>query len=70
MVAHPDETLRAVAERMATRHVFVLPVTERGSGRVVGVLSAEDVLLGRTRTHERENNKVRVRQPFRKRPAV
>ncbi len=67
-VAHPDETLRAVAERMATRHVFVLPVTQRGSGKVVGLLSAEDVLEGRARTHERENNKVRVRQPFRAQP--
>jgi H+/Cl- antiporter ClcA len=66
VVAHPDETLRVVAERMATLHVFVLPVIERESGRVVGLLNAEDVLGGRARTHERENKQVRVRRPFRR----
>ena len=64
VVAYPDETLRTAAERMATRRVFVLPVVERGSGKVVGLLNAEDVLSGRARTHERETKQVRVRQPF------
>ncbi|MGB0064653.1 MAG: chloride channel protein, partial [Terracidiphilus sp.] len=64
VVAYPDETLRTAAERMATRRVFVLPVVERGSGKVVGLLNAEDVLSGRARTHERENKQVRVRKPF------
>jgi CBS domain-containing protein len=64
VVAYPDETLRTAAERMATRRVFVLPVLERGSGKLVGLLNAEDVLSGRARTHERETKQVRVRQPF------
>ena len=67
VVAYPDETLRVAAERMATQNVFVLPVIERASGKVVGLLNAEDVLQGRARTHERENKQVRVRQPFRRR---
>ena len=46
VVAYPDETLRAAAERMATRRVFVLPVVERETDKVVGLLSAEDVLRG------------------------
>lgn len=66
VVAHADETLRAVAERMATRRAFVLPVVERETGKVVGLLNAEDVLGGRARTHERENKQVRVRRPFRR----
>jgi H+/Cl- antiporter ClcA len=69
VVAHPDETLRTVAERMATQRIFVLPVVERKTGKVVGMLSAEDVLKGRARTHERENKQVRVRQPFRRQSA-
>jgi CBS domain-containing protein len=67
VVAYSDETLRVAAERMATQNAFVLPVIERGSGKVVGLLNAEDVLQGRVRTHERENKRVRVRQPFRRR---
>ncbi len=67
VVAYSDETLRVAAERMATQKVFVLPVIERASGKVVGLLNAEDVLQGRVRTHERENKQVRVRQPFRRR---
>jgi CBS domain-containing protein len=66
LVAYPDEMLRAAAERMATRHVYVLPVVDRGTGKVVGLLNAEDVLEGRVRTYDRENKQVRVRQPFRR----
>jgi chloride channel protein, CIC family len=67
LVVYPDEMLRAAAERMATRHVYVLPVVERHTDKVVGLLSAEDVLEGRVRTYERENKQARVRQPFRRR---
>ena len=52
-MAYPDETLRAVAERMASRRLFVLPVVERDSGKLLGLLNAEDVLHGRARAHER-----------------
>jgi len=69
IVTHPDETLRAAAERMATQQVFVLPVVERKTGKVVGLLNAADVLQGRARRHERENKQVRVRQPFRRQSA-
>jgi chloride channel protein, CIC family len=70
VVAYPDEMLRAAAERMATRHVYVLPVVERGTGKVVGLLNAENVLEGRVRTYDRENKQVRVRQPFRTQAAT
>ena len=61
VVAYLDETLRAVAERMVTRHVFALPIVEHESGKLVGIVTAEDVLRGRTRVHERENKHERVR---------
>lgn len=64
IVAYPDETLRTAAERMATERVFVLPVVERNSSKVIGLLGTEDVLVGRVRTHERETKLMRVRQPF------
>jgi chloride channel protein, CIC family len=62
VVAYPDETLRAVAERMATQHVFVLPVVERGTSKLAGTLTIEDLLRGRARSHERENKHERVRE--------
>jgi H+/Cl- antiporter ClcA len=62
VVAYPDETLRAVAERMATQHLFVLPVVERGTSKLAGMLTIEDLLRGRTRSHERENRHERVRR--------
>jgi CIC family chloride channel protein len=62
IVAYPEETLRAVAERMATRHVFVMPVVERETGKLAGMLNAEDVLQGRAKAHERENRFERVRR--------
>jgi CIC family chloride channel protein len=66
VVAFPDETLRAVAERMASRRLFVLPVVERDTGKLIGLLNAEDVLAGRTRAHDRETRYERLRMPFRR----
>jgi CBS domain-containing protein len=39
---------------MATRHLFILPVVQAGTGRLVGLVTAEDVLQGRPKAHERE----------------
>lgn len=61
-VAQPDETLRAVAERMAESHLFVMPVVEPGSGKVLGLISIEDMLQARSRSFARENNQTRIRK--------
>ena len=61
LVAFPGETLRALAERMATRHLSVIRVVEPGSGRVLGQVTLEDILQARIRSHERENRLERVR---------
>jgi CIC family chloride channel protein len=72
LVAYPHETLRAIAERMATRHLFVLPVVEKHSGKLLGIITAEDVLQGRARAHDRENRHQRLRMPFglRRKPEI
>lgn len=66
VVAYPDETLRTAAERMAARRLFVLPVVERDTGKLLGLLNAEDVLAGRTRAYDRETKYERLRRPFRR----
>jgi H+/Cl- antiporter ClcA len=64
VVAHPDETLRSVAERMATSGLFALPVVEANSRKLVGLVTAEELLKGRERAHRRENRHERLRMPF------
>jgi chloride channel protein, CIC family len=64
IVAYPHETLRAVAERMATEGVFVLPVVEPGTEKLMGLVAAEDLLLGRERAYHRETKLERLRMPF------
>jgi CBS domain-containing protein len=66
IVAYPNETLRAVAERMASRHTYVLPVVAPGTGKLLGLIHAEDVLRGRARAYDRENKHERMRAPFRR----
>ena len=53
-VAYPDETLRTVAYRMAASGVTRLPVVERGTWRVVGLLSIAQLLQGRSRDLQEE----------------
>lgn len=67
VVAYPGETLRAIAERMATRGVFTLPVVDPATGKLLGLIRAEDVLGSRARAHQRENKQERLRMPFRRR---
>ena len=67
--AHPEETLRAVAERMATSGLFAMPVVERGTRKLVGLVSAEELLKGREWAYTRENKHERLRMPFRRQRA-
>ena len=61
-VTYPDETLRRLAERMASERLYVMPVVESGSRKVLGLISLEDLLLARERSFERENKQVRIRR--------
>ena len=66
-VAYPDEPLRAVVYRMAETGLTRFPVVDRGTDRLVGIVSLEDLLRARSRTltEERRREKVlRIRLPF------
>lgn len=65
-LAYREETLRTIAERMATSGLFAMPVVERGSHRLLGLVTADEVLKGREWTYRRENKHERLRMPFRK----
>jgi CBS domain-containing protein len=60
-LAHPDEILRAVADRMADRSLGVLPVVERTDPtRLVGLVSQFDLLRARQRLLSEERHAERV----------
>ncbi len=67
-VAYPDEPLRSVVNRMAETGFTRLPVVDSATNlRIVGLVSLEDLLRGRTRalTEERHRERVlRIRLPF------
>ena len=64
-VTWPDETLRAVAERMAEKHLFTMPVIEPGTDKLLGLIALEDMLQARARSNERETKHTRIRRlPF------
>lgn len=71
-VAYPDEPLRVVVYRMAETGLTRLPVVERdGPGKLVGMVSLDDLLQARTRTLDAERRRERVLPlrlmfPFRK----
>jgi CBS-domain-containing membrane protein len=55
ITAHSQETLRAVAERMATTGKSRLPVLD-SAGKVVGIVSIRDLLTARVLSSAREQN--------------
>jgi chloride channel protein, CIC family len=60
-VAHPRETVRAVAERMATTGLTRLPVVDSdGTGKLVGMVSLRDLLHARARSLAEERARERV----------
>lgn len=59
VVAHPGETLRTVAERMAERGLGALPVVTAGGG-LVGVITEWELLAGRRRQLAEERHAERV----------
>jgi len=60
-IAYPDETLRAVADRMAEQQLGVLPVVERGrSRRLRGIVTQFDLLAAHERNLEEERHRERV----------
>jgi H+/Cl- antiporter ClcA/CBS domain-containing protein len=67
VVAHPDEPLRIVVYRMAETGLTRMPVVERGTGKLAGMISLEDLLLARVRNLNEERHRERIlelRFPF------
>jgi chloride channel protein, CIC family len=67
-VAFPDEPLRAVVNRMAESGFTRFPVLgQDGDGKIVGIVSLNDLLHARTRNLEDERTRervLRIRMPF------
>ena len=67
----PDETLRVVAEQMASSAITTLPVVAPESGEFLGMLGFHELLQARARSHRRETDRqtvLRLRWPFRPKP--
>jgi chloride channel protein, CIC family len=58
--AYADETCRSVAEIMATSGVSALPVVDRSTKAIRGQVTLQDLLTGRRRSVQREQDRVRV----------
>jgi CBS domain-containing protein len=68
VVAHPDEPLRVVVFRMAETGFTRMPVVENESGKLLGMISLDDLLLARVRNLNEERHRERplqLRFPFR-----
>jgi len=58
--AFPDEPLRVVVYRMAEKGITRMPVVERASGKLLGLISLDDLLKARTRHFEEERRREQV----------
>jgi H+/Cl- antiporter ClcA len=71
IVTYPDEPLRVVVFRMAETGITRMPVVEPDTGRLVGMVSLDDLLKARARNLTEERHRERVlelRFPIRNRP--
>ena len=57
VVAYPDEPLRVVVHRMAEKGITRLPVVERDSRKLLGLISLDDLLKARSRHVEEERHR-------------
>jgi CBS domain-containing protein len=65
VAAFPDEPLRIVVHRMAEKGITRLPVIERDSRKLLGLLSLDDLLKARSRHLEEERRREQtLRFPF------
>jgi H+/Cl- antiporter ClcA len=60
LYVYADETARGAAELMATEGLETLTVVDRSSQQVWGTISLNDLLRGRTRSVEREKERLRL----------
>jgi H+/Cl- antiporter ClcA len=66
VVGHPDEMVRELTDRMAVNDVGRVPIVERGTGKVVGLVARRDLLRVRARVvHEERERRRILRAPLR-----
>src|SRR5579862_2467228 len=58
--AFTDETSRAAAEKMAAADLSSLPVIDRVTGAILGIITLSDLLRGRQKSIQREQDRQRV----------
>jgi H+/Cl- antiporter ClcA len=63
IVAYDDEPLRKIASRMAETGITRLPVVDRATNVLLGVVSLNDLLTAHARTLEAEQRRERVIRP-------
>jgi CIC family chloride channel protein len=59
IVVNPDESLRVVVYRMAERGFTTMPVVDRETGKLLGLVSLDDLLKARGRHLEEERRRER-----------
>ncbi|KQZ15544.1 chloride channel protein [Mesorhizobium sp. Root554] len=57
MLAHPDEYLEALSDKLLTANVSHLPVVSRDDSRLVGYIGWKDLMRVRSRQHEAETSR-------------
>ncbi|MGH6878946.1 MAG: chloride channel protein, partial [Rhizomicrobium sp.] len=69
VVAYPDELVRALTDRMAVHDVGRVPILERGTRKVVGLVARRDLLRVRARVVHEERERRRLLGPKLRAPA-
>jgi len=57
---YPDETLRLLVYQMAESGITRMPVVERGTGKLLGIVTLDHLLKARTRHLEEERRRERI----------
>jgi CIC family chloride channel protein len=57
---YPDETLRVLVYQMAESGITRMPVVERGTGKLLGIVTLDHLLKARTRHLEEERRRERI----------
>ena len=60
VIGHPDELVGELADRMVSADVGRVPIIDRGTGRLVGVVARSDVLRARARAAQLEQCRTRI----------
>jgi CBS domain-containing protein len=69
VLGYPDEHVRELTDRMAVHDVGRVPIVERGTGKVVGLVARRDLLRVRARVVHEERERRRILRPPLRSPA-